>query len=118
MQLMSLVLAAGLAAGATDPYIWLEQVDSPRAMSWVRAENAKTTAVLEKTPQFDSIYRDALALAEARDRIPSPQTLAGDIFNFWQDADHVRGIWRRATLASFRTETPAWKTVLDLDALA
>ena len=29
-----------------------------------------------------------------------------------------RGLWRRTTLDSFRTEQPTWETVLDLDLLA
>ncbi len=105
-------------AQPSDPYLWLEQVDSPRAMSWVHAENAKTVAVLEKDPRYDGLYRDALALAEAKDRIPAPEFLDGGVFNFWQDSDHVRGIWRRATLQSYQTPAPEWATVLDLDALA
>ncbi|MGZ8347987.1 MAG: prolyl oligopeptidase family serine peptidase, partial [Allosphingosinicella sp.] len=40
------------------------------------------------------------------------------LYNFWQDADHVRGIVRRTTLASYRTDSPEWETVLDVDALA
>src|SRR6185295_12342583 len=39
-------------------------------------------------------------------------------YNFWRDARHVRGIWRRTTLAEYRKAEPAWETVLDLDALA
>jgi prolyl oligopeptidase len=30
----------------------------------------------------------------------------------------VRGIWRRTTLASYRSASPAWTTVLDVDALS
>lgn len=112
--------AAKSAAGAQtpDPYLWLETVDSPRAMAWVHAENDKTAAVLEKDPRYAGLYKDALAIAEAKDRIPAPNALDGAIFNFWQDGDHVRGIWRRASLASYRSASPQWTTVLDLDALA
>ena len=101
-----------------DPYLWLEDVDGERAMSWVRAENAKTVAVLETDPRYHSLYEQALAINEAKDRIPMPSSLDGAIFNFWQDADHVRGIWRRTTLTSYRTPAPHWSTVLDLDQLA
>jgi prolyl oligopeptidase len=117
-------LATGSAARAqtpedsADPYIWLEDVDSERAMTWVRAENAKTVAVLEADPRYQTLYQQALAINEAKDRIPMPQMLDGAIFNFWQDADHVRGIWRRTTLESYRTPSPHWTTVLDLDQLA
>src|SRR5262249_1934887 len=34
------------------------------------------------------------------------------------DAGHVRGIWRRATLASYATGHPRWDTILDIDALS
>ncbi|GAC1566837.1 MAG: prolyl oligopeptidase family protein [Vulcanimicrobiaceae bacterium] len=110
--------ATATAQGATDPYLWLESVDSPRAMQWVNAENAKTLGVLQADPGFAPAYAQALALGEAKDRIPAPEFLANRIYNFWQDASHVRGIWRRTTLADYAIAAPAWETVLDLDALA
>jgi prolyl oligopeptidase len=106
------------AESSPDPYLWLEDVAGERAVSWVRAENAKTVAVLETDARYEQLYKEALAIAEAKDRIPMPSTLDGAIFNFWQDADHVRGIWRRTTLDSYRTPAPHWTTVLDLDQLA
>ena len=114
------VAAVGWSALAqqSDPYLWLEDVSSPRAMAWVNAENAKTTAVLEKDPRYAGFYADALAIAEAKDRIPTPSFVNGGVFNFWQDADHVRGLWRRTTLADYRNTDPAWKPVLDLDAVS
>jgi prolyl oligopeptidase len=117
-----LALALGSTAMAEpiidDPYIWLEPFDNPAVMKWVHAENAKTQAVLEQDPHYERFYRDALTIAEAHDRIPTPSIIGGAIFNFWQDADHVRGIWRRTTVADYANKTPHWKTVLDLDALA
>lgn len=112
------MLGSAVAAEKPDPYLWLEQVSSPRSMAWVRAENARTLGVLEKDPRYAGLYRDALAIAEAKDRIPVPTQLDGSIFNFWQDAEHVRGIWRRTSLESYRSSAPQWTTVLDLDALA
>ncbi|HEY0776792.1 MAG TPA: prolyl oligopeptidase family serine peptidase [Gemmatirosa sp.] len=117
--------AAGPAAAAptvadstADPNLWLEDQYGPRAMAWVHAENAKTTAVLEQDPRFARLHRDALAVAQARDRIPFARFLNGQLYNFWQDSAHVRGIWRRTSLASYRTPSPRWTTVLDLDSLA
>jgi prolyl oligopeptidase len=101
-----------------DPYIWLESVDSAKAMQWVHAENDKTLAVLEKDPRYAGLYADALAIAESKDRIPAPSMVGGEILNFWQDADHVHGIWRRTTLESYQSDSPQWTTVLDLDALS
>jgi len=105
-------------ASEADPYIWLEDVNGARAMGWVKAENTKTLGVLEKDPRFAGLYADALTIAQAKDRIPAPSFLRDGVFNFWQDADHVRGIWRTTSVADFAKPAPAWTTVLDLDALS
>src|ERR1035437_4313328 len=84
----------------------------------MKAENANSAAVLEKDPRFAGIYKTALTMAQAKDRIPYVSFMAGALYNFWQDSAHVRGIWRRTTLESYRTSSPVWTTVLDLDALA
>jgi prolyl oligopeptidase len=105
-------------ADTTDPYLWLEEMNGARAMEWVKAENAKTAAVLEKDPRWESIYQAALTMAQAKDRLPFVSHLGGELYNFWRDSAHVRGIWRKTSLASYRTASPTWTTVLDLDALA
>ena len=101
-----------------DPYLWLEDAHGKQAMAWVDAENDKTLNVLEKDTRYPSLYANALKIAEAKDRIPTPRIIGGAVYNFWQDADHVRGIWRRTTLANYRAAAPDWTTVLDLDAVS
>jgi prolyl oligopeptidase len=119
---VALVAANAIAQTApaqpADPFIWLEDVNGARAMDWVKAENAKSLAVLEKDARFPGLYADALRIAEAKDRIPAPEFLSGRIFNFWQDSDHVRGIWRHTALDDYARPEPAWTTTLDLDALS
>ena len=100
-----------------DPYIWLEEKDAPRSLAWVEAHNAVTVKRLEADARYKTLYDEALALASAKDRIPMPRFVGGEIYNFWQDADHLRGIWRKTTLADYRTAAPKWQTVLDIDAL-
>ena len=119
--LLSLSVNAASRAGAqetTDPFLWLEDVHGARASEWVKAENAKTLAVLQQDPHFTGFYDAALKIGEAKDRIPFPQIIGGRVYNYWQDASHVRGIWRTTALSDYPHATPAWKTVLDLDALA
>jgi prolyl oligopeptidase len=106
------------ATDTTDPNLFLEEMTGARAMAWVNAENAKTLAVLEKDARFAGIFGAAKAMAAATDRLPGVQYIGGQLYNFWQDEQHVRGLWRRTTLASYRTAKPQWTTVLDLDALA
>ncbi|MFN3878363.1 MAG: prolyl oligopeptidase family serine peptidase [Brevundimonas sp.] len=104
---------------ATDPYLWLEEVEGERAMEWVKAHNDRTFAVLQGDARYEPLHQQALEIVQAQDRIPSPGfTHDGHIDNFWQDAQHVRGVWRRTTLDSYRTATPEWQTILDIDALA
>lgn len=106
------------AESENDPYLWLEDAHGAKAMSWVQAENDKTLPVLEKDPHYAELYSEALAIAEAEDRIPMPSMIDGGIYNFWQGKGHTRGYWRKTTLDSYRTASPAWTTVLDLDQLA
>jgi prolyl oligopeptidase len=112
--------AARIAAadGAADPFLWLEDVNGARALNWVKAENAKTLAVLRADKRFARFHAAAFAVNAAKNRIPMPQIIDGQVYNFWQDARHVRGIWRRATIAGYAGPAPAWKTVFDLDLLA
>lgn len=110
--------AAQSVAEPGDPYIWLEDVNSPRAMAWVEAENARSLAVLKADPHFAGFYADALKIAEATDRIAMPRLIGGQITNLWQDATHVHGLWRMTSPADYDKAEPAWQTLLDLDALS
>ena len=118
VSLLIVGLVAAQAPDPSDPYIWLEDVQGARAMDWVKAENAKTSAALDTDALYQTLYLEAKAIAEAKDRIPQPQLLNGAVFNFWQDAQHVHGIWRRTSLADCQTASPHWQTVIDLDALS
>jgi prolyl oligopeptidase len=101
-----------------DPFLWLEDIDGPRALAWLRAENARSLARLESDPRYSAFLSEARAIITAADRIPYPSFLGDDLVNFWQDEAHVRGLWRRTTLDSFRVAEPRWETLLDIDALA
>ncbi|HEY5289944.1 MAG TPA: S9 family peptidase, partial [Caulobacteraceae bacterium] len=119
VALIAMMTTPVLAAAQTppaDPYIWLEEASSPRAMAWVEAHN-KSIAPLEADARYRGFYDTALALAAAKDRIPAPQFLHGEIYNFWQDGDHLRGYWRKTSLSEYRAAAPKWTTVLDIDAL-
>jgi prolyl oligopeptidase len=101
-----------------DPFLWLEEVEGAAALQWVRAENARSLGLLEDDPRYAGMYREALAVVTAPDRIPYPSFLGDHLANFWQDDGHVRGLWRRTSLLSFATAEPDWQVLLDVDALA
>jgi len=100
-----------------DKYLWLEDQESPRALDWVKAEDARSLKVLEADPRYAAFYADALKIAVAPDRLPEPEQRGSEIYNLWRDADHVNGIYRKTSLADYLTANPTWKTVIDYDAL-
>ena len=107
---------AGVAAA--DDHLALEQVDGAEAMAFVAEENRKSLAVLTGDPRYETFRAEAQAILTATDRIPSPSFLGDGVGNFWQDATNPKGVWRRTTLESYRTATPQWETLLDIDALS
>jgi prolyl oligopeptidase len=84
----------------------------------VAAENKRSLDALQADPRYEALHTAALKIVNASDRVPMPSFRAGGIDNFWQDKDAVRGVWRRTSLDSYRTKTPQWETVLDIDALS
>ena len=105
-------------AGAPDPFLWLEEVEGERALAWVDAENAKAQAALETDPRYEGLLAEARAIFTADDRIATPSFRAGGIDNLWQDAANPKGVWRHTDRASYLAGSPAWTTLLDLDALS
>jgi prolyl oligopeptidase len=106
-----------LAAPDDDPYLWLEEIDGARAVAWVEAQNEKTSSRFGDAGF--AADRDALkAILDRPDNIPYVARRAGRLFNFWKDSEHPRGLWRATGLAGFRSATPDWQILLDLDRLA
>jgi prolyl oligopeptidase len=103
---------------ASDPYLWLEDVDGERALDWVRAHNAATGKKLASQPLYQELRREAKAALDSPSRLPAVQQMGEWIYNFWKDDRHPRGIFRRTTLEELRKAEPAWETVLDIDELA
>ncbi|MFE0024466.1 prolyl oligopeptidase family protein [Amycolatopsis sp. NPDC059021] len=101
-----------------DQYLWLEDVTSGEALDWVRARNAETLAELTSGTRFAEIRDGIREVLDADDRIPYIRRRGAYFYNFWQDAAHPRGLWRRTTLAEYRRGEPDWEILLDVDALA
>ncbi|MBB4396539.1 hypothetical protein [Bradyrhizobium sp. ERR14] len=83
-------------------------------MAWVRAENEKTLGVLQSDPRYQQFYEQALSILQA----PVIPLEGHGLEHARQDENQVRGVWRRSTGESDRSQDPKWETILDLDALA
>jgi len=110
--------AQGSAAEQADNYTWLEDIHGDKPMAWVKAENERTAAVIEKDPRFSLLQADALKVLESPERLPYPAFSGGMVYNTWRDAQHLRGIVRRTSLEDYLTADPKWETVIDYDALS
>lgn len=102
--------------GSHDPYLWLEEIEGARATEWVAVQNADTQAALCDSA-YQADFDAALAVLNSDDRIPFVNKGGDHLYNFWKDAGHPRGLWRRTSLESYRTDTPDWDVLLDIDAL-
>ena len=113
------VVMTGLAMAGepSDPLLWLEDVTGDRALAWVRERNAESTAELTRSDSFKTLESRLLSVLDSDKKIPAISKIGPHYYNFWKDAGHKRGLWRRTTLDEYRKAEPAWETVLDLDAL-
>ena len=109
---------AALASDSADAYLWLEDVTGERALQWVNERNAASIRELETEPGFAELRSRLLSIYESDERIPYVNKEGRYFYNFWRDANNVRGVWRRTTLEEYRKPNPAWEIVLDVDALA
>ena len=113
----ALLTVSTMAVAQEDPYVWLEDVTGDKAIAWVKEQNAKSQPALESSPEFKALHERLLAIYNSRERIPGVRQRGQWLYNFWQDAQNPRGIWRRTTLEEFRKKDPAWETVLDIGKL-
>ena len=99
-------------------HLYLEEVLGEKALSEVKGWNKRTLDRLEADPLFQVMEGEALEILNSKDKIPYVSYRGGEVHNFWQDATHVRGIWRKSSLDSYLSDTPNWETILDFDALS
>ena len=100
-----------------DPYVWLEELDGADALAWVTERNRATHTALAGPPGFDALRERLRSAFDAEDRIPHLRKLGEQYYNFWQDGENPRGLWRRTSLEEYRKPAPDWEVVIDLDAL-
>ena len=104
--------------GAEDPHLWLEAVTDESALTWVEERNQRSTQTIGASGDLEVLQADLLTILNSDERIPYVSKRGEYLYNFWRDGDHPQGLWRRTTRESYRTDSPDWDIILDLDALA
>jgi prolyl oligopeptidase len=111
------VVAAELTPDSPDPYLWLADIHGAKAVAWAKEQTDKTLAIVQADPNYQQDYDSILKVLNANDRIPEGELDHGDVLNFWQDASHTRGVWRKTSIADYRNADPKWDVILDVDKL-
>ncbi len=110
-------LMAPEAREATDdPYLWLEDVTDEKALDWVRAQDEPTLTQF-CDDRFETMRTETLEVLDTDARIPYVRRRGDYLYNFWRDATNPRGLWRRTTLESYRSDSPEWDVLIDVDEL-
>jgi prolyl oligopeptidase len=109
---------SGVEQNVTDPYLWLEEVTGERALDFARAHNDVVMARFASSDRFTELEGRILEMLDTDTKIAYPLRRGRWLYNFWRDAEHPRGLWRRTTFAEYAKESPDWEVLIDLDALA
>lgn len=102
----------------SDPHLWLEDVLGEEPLAQVKTWNEATLSAYRADPRFQAMQDAALEVLSSDARLATGPIRVDDLYNFWRDAEHTRGVWRRTPLKSFLAGSPEWEVLLDVDALA
>jgi len=117
--------SASAGGGAEDPYLWLEEVESEASLNFAKEANEKCLAELgDPKTSGTGTYQKVLDVLESDERIAYARKYGVDddgesiMFNTWKDSKNPKGLWRKTTMTSYKSDNPEWETVLDIDKLA
>ena len=99
-----------------DEYLWLEDIHGEKPLAWVLQQNERTLAMFN-AEQLAATRARVLEVYDSDHRIPMVTKRGEWLYNFWQDVDHPRGVWRRTSMESYTSDAPEWEVVLNIDAL-
>jgi prolyl oligopeptidase len=106
-----------VAQPVEDPYLWLEEVESDKALAWARERNAQSQAELEVVPTFGATRDRVRSILDSKEKLPFVTKRGTWLYNLWTDDKNPKGVLRRTTFAEYKKPKPSWELVLDIDAL-
>lgn len=106
------------SAGVDDPYLWLEDIEGERSLTWVKEQNSISEKAFETQPVFTKLKDRFLEVFNDKDRLIYPGMTGNMVYDVWQDETNERGLWRRMKKDDFLSASDKWETVIDLDKLS
>ena len=116
--ILCLFLPSLWAKQENEPFLWLEKIKEGEALSWVNKQNKRTLDLLAASKSFKKLQTLSLQFSEANDKIPHITFRYPHVYNLWRDSKHIKGIWRRTSIKSYKSKWPKWEILIDVDALA
>lgn len=101
-----------------DSRLWLEEIESEKALEWVKARNSETLERFEPSSLFREMEARSLSILDSEEKLAYPQMMGDSVYNFWRDSKHVRGLLRRMPRSRYLEGSEEWESVLDVDQLA
>ncbi len=116
--ILLLILSSCSSVQERGPYVWLEEIQGTKALNWSKEQSEKTYNNFSKDPKFNQIYRNTENIISSKERIPFVTMRGNYLYNFHQDKQNPKGIWRRTKLRNYLKTNPEWEILLDIDKLA
>ena len=101
-----------------DPYLYLEDVEKPENIEWVKEQNKVSLDYLTKVDGYQERYDQAYEVLTSKDKLAGPSIEGDFVYNYWQDDAHPRGIWRRMPINNYIDGQKKWEVLLDIDKLS
>ena len=101
-----------------DTFQWLEEIDGEKQLEWVDAHNKTTLDYIYKIEGYQDRYDFVYGVLTSEHKIAYPQLEGDYIYNFWQDGNNPRGIFRRIPVQSYLVQGTNWEILIDLDSLS
>ncbi|MGH1467325.1 MAG: prolyl oligopeptidase family serine peptidase [Bdellovibrionales bacterium] len=103
----------------SDENVWLEEISSKEALSWVEQESSITKKNLSKEAGFEERRKRILKVLGSKDKTLYVGKRGKYVYNLWKDVKNPRGLWRRVPYTYYvRGWKLNWETVLDIDKLS
>src|SRR5437868_6347894 len=79
-----------------------------KSLAWARERNADSSKEIAGDPGFAALESQILEVLDSKEKIPFVGKEGKYYYNFWKDAEHPRGLWRRTTFAEYKKASPKW----------
>lgn len=100
-----------------DPYLWLEDIEGEKQLEWVENHNSKTLDYISNIEGYQNRFDFCYKYLTSSEQLPYPEMHGDFIYNFWQDEENPRGIWRRISYTDYLEMSDKWETLIDIDKL-